>query len=365
MRNKSTNSLYLARLAVLCALSALCSARPAWAVLVRSGNGNTDGASLTAAGGPGDPLLPGFVNVGKGSTGETSVTYLGGGWVLTAGHVTIDNMIGGNPTPIHFGAGAYQADMSSIHYLHNANGTLADLKLFRLTTDPGLPSLIPLINDGPTTGRLIMIGNGLSAGAQHYWNADRTSVPWQWTETGPPAVPAINDYSGFDITYDDTGHRVIRWGENQVLNNDVVLHTFDLQDGTPLYAHGFTTAFDDQKYTGVTPLPSEAQGTVGDSGGAVFSWDENGQLRLSGIMVAAFSLTSNAPASTALFGDQTLSIELALYRDEILAIVPEPSSGVLAVLATVGLALARRRRKVCRSDFARRQRLPPCCKAVQ
>jgi hypothetical protein len=193
-----------------------------------------------------------------------------------------------------------------------------------------------------------MIGNGMSADAQGFWNVDKSSVPWQWTSTAAPPDPpgpGPDDYSGFAITYDDTGHRVIRWGENQVLNNDVVAHTFDLQDGTPLYAHGFTTAFDDQQYTGVTPLPSEAQGTVGDSGGPVFSWDQNGQLRLSGIMVAAFSLTNNPPDSTALFGDQTLSVELRLYRDEILAIVPEPSSRVLGVLAAVGVALGLGRRR--------------------
>lgn len=338
----------LARLVILCALGVMVSPRAASAVLVRSGNGNTDGASLTAAGGPGDPLFPGFVNVGKGSTGESSVTYLGNGWAITAGHVTIANTIGGNPSPIRFGASAYQVDMNSIHYLHNSDGTLADLKLFRLTTDPGLPSLIPLINGGATSGRLIMIGNGMSAGAQHFWNVDKSVAPWQWNE-GPappdPPGPGPNDYSGFEITYDDTGHRVIRWGENQVLNTGVVAHTFDLPDGTPLIARGFTTAFDDQQYTGVTPLASEAQGTVGDSGGAVFSWDKDGNLRLSGIMIAAFSLVNNPPGSTALFGDQTLSAELYLYRDEILLIVPEPASGILALLAGGGLAMILRRRR--------------------
>lgn len=362
MQYPSTKPLALVRLAVLCALvmlfGVISSPRPAWAVLVRSGNGNTDGASLSAAGGPGDPLLPGFVNVGKGSTGESSVTYLGNGWAITAGHVTIDNMIGGNPSPIRFGASAYEVDMDSIHYLHNSDGTLADLKLFRLTTDPGLPSLIPLINFGTASGRVIMIGNGLSAGAQHFWNVDKSVVPWQWNELPAPPPdppgPGANDYSGFEITFDDTGHRVIRWGENQVLNTDVVAHTFDLPDGTPLFAHGFTTAFDDQQYTGATPLASEARGTVGDSGGPVFSWDMGGELRLSGIMVGTFSLVNSPPGSTALFGDQTLSAELYLYREEILLIVPEPSSGVLAVLSAGGLALVfRRRRNVGRSGSPR------------
>ena len=156
--------------------------------------------------------------------------------------------------------------MSSIRYLHDPvnPANLADLKVFRLTTDPGLPSLIPLINGSDTTGRLIMIGNGMSAGAQHFWNVDKSGFPWLWQDGPAPANPpgpGPDDYSGFEVTYDDTGHRVIRWGENEVLNDNAVAQTFArLGDGTPLLAAGFTTAFDDLQYTGTTPLASESAG---------------------------------------------------------------------------------------------------------
>jgi MYXO-CTERM domain-containing protein len=333
-----------------CALS-WAFGNTARAVLISSGNGNTDAASLLAAGGPGDPLLPGFVNVGKGSTGNSSVTYLGGGWVITAGHVTIDNDINLDPlhpTPIRFGSNTYMVDMNSIRFLHNLDNTLADLKIFRLTSDPGLPSLIPsLLNNVSPTGRLIMIGNGLSRGDQHFWNVDKSGATWQWNE-GPapsnPPGPGLDDYSGFDITYDLTGNRVIRWGENSVLNPAVFAQTAFDPDGHPLYTRGFTTAFDDQLYTHTTPWPSEAQGTVGDSGGPVFSL-VGGQWKLSGIITSAFSPLNNSPDSTALFGDQTLVAEMRIVRDEILTIVPEPGGAILALAAAAGLALGCRRRK--------------------
>ncbi len=70
------------------------------AVIDVSGTSTTTAAGLLAYGGPGDPNLPGFNNVGKGSTGNTSVRLPGQRLGAHRGHVTIDNQYG----PIRFGA---------------------------------------------------------------------------------------------------------------------------------------------------------------------------------------------------------------------------------------------------------------------
>jgi len=333
----------------LLAIAALCGlasrAPVAHAVVLRNGNGNIDVASLAAALGPANPALPGWVSVGKSSTGQASVTYLGNGWVITAAHVTIDNNIGGNPSPITFGPNPFFADMSTIHVLTNPDNSISDLKVFRLTSDPGLPSAIPaLLNNSPPTGRAIMIGNGLSTSGDHFWNVN-TSNPnnWVWTTQAQPASPGLNDYGGLDIN--SQASHVIRWGENNVFTTgESITVGTDPNTHGPIKVFGFTTAFDDQQYTGAPALPSEGQASQGDSGGPVFTL-VGGQWELSGVMNTVLEF-NNQPDSTAVFGDLTLISDLSVYRDQILALVPEPSSGVLAALSAVAaVGLVRRHRR--------------------
>ncbi len=343
MRSVSVSCNRVARYALFCFGVWAAVALPAWGVILSSGNGNTDGSSLTAAGGPGNPLMPGFANVGTSSTGNASVTYLGNRWVLTAGH----NTIGSSTGPVRFGGVPYTVDDSSITFLHNPDNTLADLKLFQITTDPGLPAITPdLISSSAPSGRQIMIGNGLDRGDQFYWNVDMQPNPWQWTQQPEPSNPGPNDFSGFQMSL---SHH-IRWGENEVLNTGLLtLTAFDPQNN-PLWVNGYSTEFDDTVYTGVTPLPSEALVSLGDSGGAVFQL-EGGQWKLSGIMVAFAELYSGQPQAPAgipyaVFGNESLIADLSVYRDEIISIVPEPAglallSPVVGVMLLVGL---RRRR---------------------
>jgi hypothetical protein len=278
-----------------------------------SGNGNTDSASLITAGGPGTSGTPGFDNVGLSSTHNASVTYLGGGWAITAAHVTIDNSAGS----IIFGANSYQVDMSSIVQLRNSDNSLADLKIFRLTTDPGLPSILPsLISNATPTGRQILIGNGFDIGAQHYWHVNTIPPVWVWTMQSPPAHPGPNDASGFDVT----GNHHVRWGENNVADTGLFLQN---SDGT--WIHAYTTQFDDLAYTGTASLPSEAEATNGDSGGAVFSFANN-QWTLAGIM-DGIDAYNNQPASTAMFGTHTYIMDLSQYRSQILADTTSVVSG--------------------------------------
>ncbi|HEV3136521.1 MAG TPA: hypothetical protein VGZ26_01430, partial [Pirellulales bacterium] len=260
--------------------------------LDRSTNGNTDSASLQAALSP-DPSLPFFNNIGQSSTANASVTYLGYGWVMTAAHVVIANVISGSPGGVTFGGTHYNVDESTITNLHNADNSLADLKVFKMIGDPGLPPLIPSLIDATTAaGRQIMIGNGLSVDLanQQYWNVNTTDPNnYVWTSESQPAMPGPNDFSGFNII----GGHSIRWGENDVVpdpNNpqkayEQYVHTSDDSQNHPLNIQGYFTQFDDSTWTGQTPRANEAQASSGDSGGSVFSL-VNGKWELSGIMIA-------------------------------------------------------------------------------
>jgi MYXO-CTERM domain-containing protein len=103
-----------------------------------------------------------------------------------------------------------------------------------------------------------------------------------------------------------------------------------------------TTLFRTSFSNDATALPDEAQGAPGDSGGGVFY--HNGQnWELAGIMLAVGQLNGQ-PAETAVFGNQTFIADVATYRNEIVSIVPEPSTAMLAALGVVALASRRRRR---------------------
>jgi hypothetical protein len=272
--------------------------------VVVPGNGNTDAASLFAAGGPGDPDLPGFDNVGRTNSGATAI-YLGGGWCLTANHVGIT-------TGVVFDGIGYYADPASVHQLHNADSTVADLKLFRIFGDPDLPTISPdFVASAPPSGHVFMIGNGQSlAAGEHFWSVNTSVNPWVWTEIAEPPIPGPNNAAGYVLS----SPNVVRWGENMVEDTGLYLNL-----GSGIFITAFTTQFDDLPYTGQIQLPGEAQGSVGDSGGAVFAF-QGGQWVLSGIMVAITGPSSGQPNNTIVYGDQTYMADLSAYRDEIFSI---------------------------------------------
>jgi hypothetical protein len=294
------------------------------AVIVVSGNGNSNAASLEAYGGPGDVNLPGFNNVGKSSTGNASVVYLGGGWAITANHVTIANQsMTINPGGVTFGGVNYAVDTTSIRRLHNPGGGLADLKVFKIYGDPHLPAILPsyLPTDPaiahnqiePQSGHVYMIGNGfITYPQQLYWEVDVSGNPWVWNEIEEPANPDPEQppvyASGFEL---DLNHG-IRWGENMI----------DYPEQFLADVWGFVTQFDHEDYSVNTisdPLTHEAQAVNGDSGGAVFSFVDD-KWMLSGIPITISSDFSGQPANTVVFGFQTLFADLSYYRDEILEI---------------------------------------------
>ncbi len=253
------------------------------AVLIETG----DGTGNTTA--PADD--PGFANVGILASG--SAIYLGDGWVLTAAHV-YDNP-SGTPTQTWFDGSFYSNVPNSGVELTNPTGvglsTYTDLEMYRLATPPPLPSLA-INSTAPAVGwQVTMIGDG----------RDRTNSQLEyWTPSWQPSsVPTA-------LPGDQWGNMPdIRWGTN-------VISFASTTQGIGLNTEmAFTTTF------ALNGTPYDAQGTPGDSGGAVFHQNPTtGQWTLAGVMFEAGTLPSQ-PWGTSIFGDTTSSADLSVYRTEI------------------------------------------------
>ncbi len=252
-------------------------------VLIATG----DGSGNTTA--PADD--PGFANVGILASG--SAIYLGDGWVLTAAHV-YDNP-SGTPTQTWFNGSDYANVPNSGVQLANPAGVglspYSDLEMYRLATSPPLPSLA-INSTAPEVGwQVTMIGDG----------RDRTNDQLEyWTPTWQPSTVPTS------LAGDQWGNMPdLRWGTN-------VISFPSTTQGIGLNSEmAFTTTFNQNG------TPYEAQGTPGDSGGAVFHQDPStGQWTLAGVMFEAGTLPSQ-PWGTSIFGDTTSSADLSVYRTEI------------------------------------------------
>ena len=210
---------------------------------------------------------PGWLNVGE--VGGGSAVYLGRGWVITAEHV--------EGTTFSLSDGRSFTASADYNYRVKNTGRPAapDLRMFRLTQDPGLPS-ISIATTAPTVGtQVMMIGSGTDRAATlRGWNLTSTILGVQWTETSPLGANVV-------------GHHLLnsstkRWGLNVVSNNSA----YRPSDATQV----FMTSFNREGTT------FEAQATPGDSGGGVFIGSDTGWL-LAGLMITSQPLIDQPAAS--------------------------------------------------------------------
>jgi hypothetical protein len=260
-------------------------------VIIDSG----DGTGNTSA--PTSPFTdPGWNSVGI--LNGLSCVYLGGKFVLTAGHVGTGNVVFNGVNGV-----TYRYVPGTAQQLSNGDGTTADLLMFEIYPEPPLPALsIPSATPLANTS-VIMIGNGANRGPATTWN--------------------------FIGGYDWGTGQSMRWGTNAISGSTTVQ-----------LAGASTMAIETTFVQGGSA--NEAQAAVGDSGGAAFA--QNGsQWDLAGILFA-IGFYPNQPPQTALYGNITYGADLSSYRSQILNVMamPEPRTGVWPGAAFVAL-LARRR----------------------
>lgn len=291
--------------------------------------------TITGSGNTSAPVDdPGWANLGTVNNG--SAVYLGNRWVLTANHV-------GSGTTTLSGTTYAAVPGSNVIITNNgAPGRTAntDLLMYRLATDPGLPSLAIAAASPEATDAVTMIGAGRNRGASETWFVNVNTTPYTWT------VDNVNPNAA-GYFWDST--RTMRWGTNAVTGSSAWI---DYNPGFFVSAYTFTTTFDD-----LGGPSTEAQAAVGDSGGAVF-YKNGASWELAGIMLAIDSY-SGQPAGTAVFGNNTYAADLSYYRSQIVTVVPEPSAFVLVAIAGVaagGSATLRRRRRASPRPGATRRR---------
>jgi len=315
------------RAVFLLLLSAALAPLSLHALVVNNGNGTQNKTD------PGYDLP--WDNVGTTATGASGV-YLGtfGGeyWVATASHVGASNFTLGSTTYSYVSGSAVQIAGS-------------DLTLFRIASNPGLGSVTLASSSVAVNDLVTMVGVGRVESAYTKWNINTATNPDTWTVTT-------------GVTYDKHGYTTVagsgpRWGFGGVGYTDL---NYNIGTGS---TQAFALSFIDGVY-GFTPSAatfgsstvSLAMGQSGDSGGAAFVYNHGAsRWELVGILGAIGTFAGSAvpngqPGNTAVFGNVTYAIDLAAYRNDILAVVPIPEPAAFAALTgAIGWLLVLRRRR--------------------
>ena len=241
--------------------------------VITSGETGTESATLTD--------FPYLANIAQRGVG--TAIYLGNRWVLTASHV--------HAGTITLAGTTYNAAPGSTIQIHNPT-SLADLILYRIDGDPGLPSVQITTRPPVANDSLTMIGVGVNRQTSlTYWD-----LHWNANNGTDPA------YSGYN--WDTTG-RTLRAGLNSVSG----INTTEFSAST-------VTATFFSRFLQLEDNPLECIAASGDSGGPVFhksgtTWS------LVGLMLAVGS-PQPLPLSKAVYGDRTIMADLYVYRTQLM-----------------------------------------------
>jgi hypothetical protein len=264
---------------------------------------------IWAVTGKGDP---GYANEGRASFGNG--VYIGDGWILNAAHV------GQQPISFVDGGTIYQPVPNQGFFVPNPTGiaglntTNADLYLYRINNDPGLPSLKIASQQLALNDEVMFIATGvLRASAESAWTTDNADPP-TWTSVGS-CSGGPNNHCFHGYLASGTGKA---WGTNNVGNDSIVGGNGSLTTVVNGGTIGNLVSYDQNSVN-----PFEAQVVGGDSGSAVFH--KNGsQWELAGITLANFIYKNQESIQfnqAALYGNASAFADLATYNSGIAAIL--------------------------------------------
>mgnify|MGYP001170042750 CR=1 FL=1 len=286
------------------------------AALVAPGNAmlyyNLGNAANTTDPGTGVPFdSVGKITTADGSGISGSAIYLGGGYVLTAHHVTTNATF----SHVTFGSTVYQVDMTAF------SGSMSiqvepgvDMKILKLTTAPDIAPVNLLsapIENFSEAATLVGWGNGRDPSAA----LGETVVPWGNTTT--------------------SAHR---WGLNVPRFTETLSYdSYSCVDLIITILGGPAPTYDPP---GVGD--AEAALAVYDSGGGLFQ-EINGTWYLVGLAVATdingVSTFGDDQPFVESQGDFNYFVRISSYYDSILAIIPEPSTATLLGMTLFSAAL--------------------------
>lgn len=268
-----------------------------------------------------------------GSLIQGSAVYLGDGFMLTANHVTMNLQ--------HSFVTFDQVEIFSIDPMFNDGvrsygkqvGVGVDLAVFKLNSIP--------VN---ATGAVLMpAGGGETFGA----GAAATLVGWG-VGRDPLSAPGANT-----VTWGDSSTAVKRWGLNAprtAINISYNLASEAYNYGALVTYAGNTNSLNpNNKGLGA----NEAGATLYDSGSGLFQ-ESDGQWRLIGITTAVQTSGSTTFGADAVGGgDGNYFVRVASYEQDIMAIVPEPTTASLLVAGMLAIAILTKRHRTPGTSFSK------------
>ncbi len=281
----------------LSAIFAFVSVAPARALILYGG----DNSANTTDPGNGAPWQSVAQVTGVGGAVFGSAVYIGGGYMLTASHVTM----GGSVT--FDGVTYYNVKALSAQSL----GNNVDLKIFQLEELPSVAAANLLLT--PTEdfgGMTTMVG----------WGVGRDGTP-------------INENT---VGWGDGSTIAKRWGEN------VLRGAENVSDGSYRY-EALTSVLGSSTGNPAGVGANEAAATLYDSGSGVFQ-EINGVWYLVGITTAVTQNGTSVYGNDSLTdgGNSNYSARVSTYGGEIMALIPEPMSTSLLMVAGLVLLFLRR-----------------------